>query len=84
MFSASLFAGQAECMLTRAQRIRSQEDLLLPLYKPLANGVKEGDFRAPVLNVLAALTVASNGTLWEKLTFMTHLFDPHNSKVGDA
>lgn len=69
-------------MLKRAQRIRSQEDLVLPLYEPLAKRAGEGDFRAPFLSVVAALAVVSNDTLWEKLTFITHLFDLNGNKVG--
>lgn len=69
-------------MLKRSQRIRSQEDLVLPLYKPLAKNADEGDFRAPFLGVLTALAVASNDTMWEKLTFMTDIFDTKGNKVG--
>lgn len=69
-------------MLRRSQRIRSQEDLLLPLYGPLAKNADEGDFRAPFFSVLAALAVASNDTLWEKLTFVTRLFDVNDNKVS--
>lgn len=71
-------------MLQRAQRIRSQENLVLPLYEPLANNADEGDFRAPFFSVLAALAVACNDTMWEKLTFITHLFDVDDSKVGSV
>lgn len=69
-------------MLKRSQRIRSQEDLVLPLYEPLAKSVAEGDFRAPFFSILCALAVTSNDTLWEKLTFITHLFDVNENKVG--
>lgn len=68
-------------MLNRAERIRSQEDLVLPLYEPLAQRAAEGDFRAPFLSVFCGLTVASNDTMWEKLTFITHLFDINDNKV---
>lgn len=73
---------QAEFMLKRSQRIRSQEDLVLPLYEPLAKCPAEGDFRAPFSSVLCGLAVTSNDTLWEKLTFITHLFDVNDNKVG--
>lgn len=69
-------------MLNRAQRIRSQEDQVLPLYEPLAKSAAEGDFRAPFFSVLCGLAVTSNDTLWEKLTFVTHLFDVNDNKVG--
>lgn len=69
-------------MLKRAQRIRSQEDLVLPLYEPLAKAAGEGDYRAPFFSVLTALAVASNDTMWEKLTFITDLFDVNCNKVG--
>lgn len=69
-------------MLQRSQRIRSQEDLVLPLYEPLAKAATEGDYRAPFFSVLTALAVASNDTMWEKLTFITHLFDVNRNKVG--
>lgn len=71
-------------MLDRAQRIRSQENLVLPLYEPLANNADEGDFRAPFFSVLVALAVACNDTMWEKMTFITNLFDVDDSKVGIA
>lgn len=69
-------------MLKRSQRIRSQEDLVLPLYEPLAKSAAEGDFRAPFFSVLCGLAMTSNDTLWEKLTFITHLFDVNDNKVG--
>lgn len=69
-------------MLKRSQRIRSQEDLVLPLYEPLAKSAAEGDFRAPFFSVLCGLAVTSNDTLWEKLTFIAHLFDVNDNKVG--
>lgn len=69
-------------MLKRAQRIRSQEDLVLPLYEPLAKAAGEGDYRAPFLSVLTALAVASNDTMWGKLTFITDIFDVNGNKVG--
>lgn len=69
-------------MLKRSQGIRSKEDLVLPLYEPLAKNAAEGDFRAPFFNVLCGLAVISNDTLWEKLTFITHLFDVNDNKVG--
>lgn len=72
---------QAEFMLKRSQRIRSQEDLVLPLYEPLAKSAAEGDFRAPFFSVLCALAVTSNDTMWEKLTFIAHLFDINENKV---
>lgn len=71
-------------MLQRAQRIRSQENLVLPLYEPLAKNADEGDFRVPFFSVLAALAVACNDTMSEKLTFITQLFDVDDSKVGDV
>ncbi|CBJ26303.1 Hypothetical leucine rich repeat protein [Ectocarpus siliculosus] len=74
---------EAEFMLNRAERIRSQEDLVLPLYEPLAQRAAEGDFRAPFLSVFCGLTVASNDNMWEKLTFITHLFDINDSKFMD-
>lgn len=69
-------------MLKRSQRIRSQEDLILPLYEPLAKSADEGDFRASFFSVLAALAVASSDTMWEKLTFIINLFDTNGNKVG--
>lgn len=69
-------------MLKRSQRIRSQEDLVLPLYEPLAKSAAEGDFRAPFFSVLCGLAVASNDTMWEKLSFITSLFDVNDNKVG--
>lgn len=69
-------------MLNRAQRIRSQEDLVLPLYEPFAKSADEGDLRAPFFSVLTTLAVASNDTMWEKLTFIAHLFDVNANKVG--
>lgn len=71
-------------MLNRARRIRSEEDLILPLFKPLAGNLEDGDFQASLFSVLTALAVASNDTIWEKLTFITNLFDINNSKVRDA
>eukprot|EP00903_Cladosiphon_okamuranus_P019664 g18076.t2 len=71
---------EAEFMLKRSQRIRSQEDLVLPLYEPLAKCAAEGDFRAPVFSILCGLAVTSNDTLWEKLTFITQLFDVNDNK----
>lgn len=71
-------------MLKRSQRIRSQEDLILPLYEPLAKSADEGDFRAPFFSVLAALAVASSDTMWEKLTFIINLFDTNGNKVGKS
>lgn len=75
------FWRQAEFMLKRSQRVRSQEDLVLPVYEPLSNSADEGDFRAPLFSVLAALAVVSNDTMWEKLTLITRLFDVNNNKV---
>lgn len=69
-------------MLKRSQRIRSQEDLVLPLYEPLAKNAAEGDYRAPFFGVLCGLAVASNDTMWEKLSFITSLFDVNDNKVG--
>lgn len=69
-------------MLKRSQRIRSREDLVLPLYEPLANNAAEGDYRAPFFSVLCGLAVASNDTMWEKLSFITSLFDVNDNKVG--
>eukprot|EP00752_Nemacystus_decipiens_P011884 g10537.t2 len=74
---------EAEFMLKRSQRIRSQEDLVLPLYEPLARSAAEGDFRAPFFSVLCGLAVTSNDTLWEKLTFIAHLFDVNDNKFMD-
>lgn len=73
---------QAEFMLKRSQRIRHQEDLVLPLYEPLATNAAEGDFHAPLFSVLCGLAVASNDTVWEKLTFITDLFRVNDRKVG--
>lgn len=70
-------------MLKRSQRIRSQEDLVLPLYGPLAKNADEGDYQAPVFSVLCAVAIVSNDTMWEKLTFITHLFDVSGKKVGE-
>ncbi|CAM9096355.1 unnamed protein product, partial [Hapterophycus canaliculatus] len=71
---------EAEFMLKRSQRIRHQEDLVLPLYEPLATNLNEDDFRAPLFSVLCGLAVASNDTMWEKLTFITDLFGIRDKK----
>ncbi len=68
-------------MLKRAQRIRSQEDLVLPLYEPLANSAAEGDFRAPIFTILCGLALASDDAMWEKLAFIIRLFDVNDNKV---
>ena len=68
-------------MLKRAQRIRSQEDLVLPLYEPLAKSAAEGDFRAPIFSVLCGLAMASDDAMWEKLAFIIRLFDVNDNKV---
>lgn len=68
-------------MLKRAQRIRSQEDLVLPLYEPLAKSAAEGDFRAPIFSVLCGLALASDDAMWEKLAFIIRLFDVNDNKV---
>lgn len=72
---------QAETMLKRAERIHSQEDLILPLYEPLANTTDEGGYRAPMVSVVTALAIVSSDTIWEKLTLITQLFDVNDSKV---
>lgn len=69
-------------MLERAERIRCEEDLVLPLYEPLAKNADEGDFRAPLLSVLVALAMISEDTMWEKLTFIVFLFDVNDDKVS--
>ncbi|CAM9977150.1 unnamed protein product [Scytosiphon promiscuus] len=74
---------EAEFMLGRSQRIRYQEDLVLPLYEPLATNAAEGDFHAPLFSVLCGLAVASNDTLWEKLAFITNLFAVEDEKIMD-
>lgn len=68
-------------MLKRSQRVRYQEDLILPLYDPLTTNATEGDFRAPLFSVLCGLAVASNDAIWEKLTFITDLFGVNDKKV---
>lgn len=72
---------QAEFMLKRSQRIRSQEDLVLPLFEPLAKNAAEGDYRAPFFSILCGLAMASNDTMWEKLNFIASLFDVNDNKV---
>lgn len=68
-------------MLKRAERIHSQEDLILPLYEPLANTRNEGGYRVSMASVVTALAIASSETVWEKLTLIVQLFDVDDSKV---
>lgn len=68
-------------MLKRAERIHSQEDLILPLYEPLANTSNEGGYRVSMASVVTALAIASSETVWEKLTLIVQLFDVDDSKV---
>lgn len=70
-------------VLQRARQIHYQENLVLPLYSPLA-ARSEGTFTAPALSVLTALAVVAGDSLWEKLTFLTRLMDPDDNKVNIA
>lgn len=68
-------------MLKRAERIHSEEDLILPLYEPLANTSNEGQYRASMVSVVTALAIVSSETVWGKLTLIVQLFDTNDSKV---
>ncbi|CAM9104826.1 unnamed protein product [Discosporangium mesarthrocarpum] len=74
---------EAELLLRRAERIRAQEDLILPLYEPLVKDTDDEAFCAPLFDLLAAVGISTSDTMWEKLTFLTALFDVNNSKFLD-
>jgi len=66
---------EQEVLLERALRRKARENLVLPLYAPLATSMEESDFSVSFLSLVVALCVMCTDNVNEKLRFLTELFD---------
>ncbi|GMI35290.1 hypothetical protein TrCOL_g2906 [Triparma columacea] len=66
---------EQELLLQRALRRKAKENLVLPLYSPLASSMSESDFSVSLLDIIVALTVVCKDKVTEKLRFLVSLFD---------
>ena len=66
---------EQELLLQRALRRKAKENLILPLYSPLASSIEESDFSVGLLNIIVALAVVCRDKVTEKLQFLVELFD---------
>jgi len=66
---------EQELLLQRALRRKAKEDLVLPLYSPLASSIIESDFSVPLVPLVCAFVVVCTDKVSEKLRFLVDLFD---------
>jgi len=66
---------EQELLLQRALRRKAKENLVLPLYSPLASSIIGSDFSVSLLDMIVALSVVCKDKVTEKLQFLVSMYD---------
>ena len=66
---------ETELLLQRALRRKAKENLVLPLYSPLANSIVDADFSVGLIHIVVAFAIVCKDKVTEKLRFLVDLFD---------